>query len=392
MSWADDVDVLVIGGGIHGVGVAQAAAAAGYSVTVLEQREIAGGTSSRSSKLIHGGLRYLEQGAWRLVRECLAERELLLRLAPQLVHRVGFLIPVYEHSRRSPWWIRSGLTAYTVLAGGAAATRYRTIRQSEWGELDGLSTMGLRRVFEYPDAQTDDRRLTRAVLQSACSLGAQLMCPATLVAAELVGDRWVAQVDCGDQRIRRLRSQTLVNAAGPWANLVLARLSPTQPPQPVDNVQGAHIELPGAVERGCYYLEVPKDGRAVFVMPWKGHTLLGTTEHTYHGDPSAVHPLPEEIDYLLDVYRHYFPSRSTEMIDSWAGLRVLPGGGKAFGRSRETRLPVDDERHPRVVSIIGGKLTDYRLTADRVVRRLAPSLPTRTRRALTSELTLQPAD
>ena len=162
---------------------------------------------------------------------------------------------------------------------------------------------------------------------------------------------------------------------------------------PVDNVQGTHLELPGTVERGCYYIEMPQDGRAVFVMPWKGRTLLGTTEHVYDGAPGDVKPLDQETDYLLEGYQRYFPSRQREVLHSWAGLRVLPAAeGAAFKRSRETQLPVDNSTTPRLLSIFGGKLTGYRATALKVMKKLDTTLPSVSRVADTAELPLSNPD
>ena len=171
-------DVLIAGAGIHGVGTAQAAAAAGHSVCVIEAREVGFGTSSRSSKLIHGGLRYLQHGRLRLVRESLREREILLRIAPTLVRRNRFVIPVYRSSRVRSWQLRAGLAAYWMLAGLRPGSGFTTLPRGSWNALDGLATAGLEQVFCYHDAQTDDQQLTRAVVASAVELGAEARCPA----------------------------------------------------------------------------------------------------------------------------------------------------------------------------------------------------------------------
>jgi glycerol-3-phosphate dehydrogenase len=291
---ADEYDVVVIGGGIHGAGVAQAAAAAGHSVLLLERQGIASGTSSRSSKLIHGGLRYLESAQFGLVRESLREREILLRIAPGLVERVPFYIPVYATTRRPPWMIRSGLTLYALLGGLARGTGFESVPRARWDGLDGLDIRGLRTVFRYEDAHTDDAALTQAVMRSAQALGATLHCPADFLAAKRTGAGYRVRYLMGGNE-HDCRARTLVNAAGPWVNGVLERIAPRPSSLPVDLVQGAHIILEGATRHGVYYVEAPRDGRAVFVMPWKTHTLVGTTETPYEGDPAAVHAQPEEI-------------------------------------------------------------------------------------------------
>lgn len=389
----DSYDVAVIGGGIHGVGVAQAAVAAGYSVVLFEQKELAYGTSSRSSKLIHGGLRYLESFEISLVRESLRERELLIKLAPDLVRRQSFFIPVYDTTKRGAWTMRAGLTLYSILAGLGKSVRFESVPKKQWGNLDDIRTDGLKKVFRYTDGQTDDRLLTQSVMQSAQSLGAELACPAT-VSRINIQDSGCEIEFIHNEEVRSIRACAVVNAAGPWANRILEMVTPAPKPMAVDLVQGTHLELPGQVERGCYYLEMPQDGRAVFVMPWKeDRTLLGTTEHVYHGDPGQVAPLPMEQEYLLEGFQHYFPSRKAEVIDSWAGLRVLPAAkGAAFKRSRETQLPVDNKNQPRFLSIFGGKLTGYRATALKVMKVLQPALPSVKAVADTAELRLVPVE
>lgn len=387
---AADYDVVVIGGGIHGVGVAQAAAAAGHSVLLIERAALASGTSSRSSKLIHGGLRYLENARFGLVRESLREREILLRIAPGLVHRIPFHIPVYDTSRRPSWMIRAGLSLYALLGGLSRHARFDTLPRARWDGLDGLDPRGLQAVFRYEDAQTDDTLLTQAVMRSAQNLGAELRCPANFLSARRRGDDFVVHILEGqDEHICRAR--TLVNAAGPWAGTVLERITPRPAAVSVDLVQGAHIIVGNETRHGIYYLEAPQDGRAVFVMPWQEHTLVGTTETRFDGDPSAVSARPEEITYLQETLWRYFPGHRGKLLGSFAGLRVLPhGSGPAFQRSRETVLYPDNPDRVRLVTVYGGKLTGYRATAVKVMRLLKRFLPVRAPRADTSEISLSP--
>jgi glycerol-3-phosphate dehydrogenase len=386
-------DVAVIGGGIHGTGVAQAAAAAGHSVLLLEQTAVAAGSSSRSSKLIHGGLRYLESGQFGLVRESLRERALMLRLAPDLVRVQRFYIPVYAYTRRRPWQLRMGLSLYALLAGFTPEALFGTVPRSEWTTLDGLDTAGLQAVFWYQDGQTDDRALTRAVQHSALQLGAQLRCPARFESASLDEEGVSLRYVQGDQPIEA-RARVLVNAAGPWADRVARLITPAISVPALECVQGTHLVLPGTLERGIYYLESPHDGRAVFVMPWKGELMVGTTETRYEGDPALVAPTPAEVHYLLGVLKHYFPRwramAESDLIESFAGLRVLPAGPeRAFSRSRETQLITDRAHKPRVLSIYGGKLTTWRAVSQRALGCIAPSLPRRRAVARTDRLALR---
>jgi glycerol-3-phosphate dehydrogenase len=390
---SEHFDLAVVGAGIHGAGIAQAAAAAGHSVLLLEQTAVAAGSSSRSSKLIHGGLRYLETGQFALVRESLRERGVLLRLAPGLVHVQRFYIPVYAHTRRRPWQLRLGLALYALFSGLRPESRFGTVPRQEWETLDGLDARGLQAVFWYQDGQTDDRALTQAVLHSAEQLGAQLRCPARFEGASLDQNGVTLRYALGPMT-RESRARVLVNAAGPWAESVARRIEPAIKVPKLECVQGTHLVLPGTLERGVYYLESPHDGRAVFVIPWKGALLVGTTETPFAGDPGRVAPTPAEIHYLLGVLKHYFPrwrERSeSDLIESFAGLRVLPAGAdRAFQRSRETQLILDRARSPRVLSIYGGKLTTWRAVSQRALERIAGSLPRRRAIARTDQLPLR---
>ncbi len=390
-------DFVIVGGGIHGAGVAQAAAAAGYRVLLLERDRLAGHTSSRSSKLIHGGLRYLETGQWRLVRESLREREILLTIAPDLVRLLPFHIPIYTNSARRPWQIRAGLTLYALLGNLVRDARFRALARAQWSRLDGLKTENLRAVFRYFDAQTDDAALTQAVMRSAISLGAELACPARFVSAQrrqdgyqvsyLAGGRDSAEKTLASEQ--ECRCRVLINAAGAWVNGVLDTIIPKPPQFDIDLVQGAHIIIEDRISEGVYYAEAPRDKRAVFIMPWQGRILVGTTESPFSGDPASIQPLPAEIAYLKETFHYYFPAKRGEIASAFAGLRVLPKDKRpAFYRPRETILFPDDARAPKLITIYGGKLTGYRATAEKIVTLLRPSLPARNAVADTARLNL----
>jgi glycerol-3-phosphate dehydrogenase len=402
-----EYDVIIIGGGIHGAGVLQAAAAAGHKALLIERQGLASGTSSRSSKLIHGGLRYLESGQFALVRESLRERAIHLRIASELVELKPFFIPVYRDTRRRPWQLKIGLWMYALLGGFDAATRFGSVPKSEWPSLDGLKTSDLDAVIRYHDAQTNDALLTRAVVKSALSLGAELAMPARFTRAVLSETGVTVSFTCGSASSAgsagsagsaavsvEVKARVLVNAAGPWATQVARSVEPAISVPDVDLVQGTHIVIPHPLAAGIYYVESPTDGRAVFVMPWGGATLIGTTETPYHGDPDKVQPLPEEEEYLLAVVRHYFPALSAltrdDITERFAGLRVLPAATQAaFDRSRETIFTTDRDARPRVLGIYGGKLTGWRAAAAHVMQRISPSLPAAVKRADTDLLILR---
>lgn len=388
-----DYDVAIIGGGIHGVGVAQAAAARGYKTVLLEQYDhLAEGTSSRSSKLIHGGLRYLEQYEFSLVRECLLERSYLLNNAPDLIKLTPVYIPIYKSSKRSPFMIRVGLSLYALLGNLAANARFKKVKKNHWNKLHGINQRELRAVYQYYEAQTDDSLLTQAVMDSAREHGAELILNAKVTSINLEGDQSkLTYVNDSDQE-NALTSKVIVNAAGPWAAKVVDCVQPKQKNVQVDLVQGAHIVLPVQLGEVIFYIESSKDKRPIFVMPWYGETMIGTTESLFDDDPSKTQPLDQEVEYLLGAFYSYFPEckdKGLEISKQFSGLRVLPRSQKnANQRSRETIYLRDRKNKPRLLSIFGGKLTAYRSTAEHVLARIESSLPEKNSHVSTKELKL----
>ena len=386
-------DVAIVGGGIHGVGVAQAAAARGYKTVLLEQYDhLAEGTSSRSSKLIHGGLRYLEQFEFSLVRECLLERSYLLNNAPDLVKLTPVFLPIYKHSKRSPWMIRIGLSLYALLGNCSEDARFKKIKKDQWSQLHGLDVNNLCAVYQYYEAQTDDRLLTQAVMESAQQQGAELILNAKVSGVELVTNSGNIRYINESNKECVLTSKVVVNAAGPWAAEVVDSVQPQQKNVQVDLVQGAHIILPIHMDNAIFYIESPKDQRPIFVMPWYGETMIGTTESIFDGDPSETSPLESEIEYLTEAFYTYFPeykNKNLKITSQFAGLRVLPRSQKnANQRSRETIYLRDRKNKPRLLSIFGGKLTAYRATAEHVIARIEASLPQANSNVNTKDLKL----
>lgn len=383
-------DIGIIGGGIQGCGLAQAAAAAGYRTVVFERDALAQGTSSKSSKLIHGGLRYLESGQFGLVRQSLYERELLLRNAPQLVRLVPFYIPIYKQTTRQRWQMFVGLSLYAALGNLKPHARFRTVPPSEWASLDGLQRRDLQAVYQYWDAQTDDAKLTRAVMQSAQKLGASLLCPASVERVDYQSGEYYVGYSHG-KTSGIARCVMLINAAGPWVNQVHARIKPVSHFPAIELVQGTHLVVRQTAPKGVYYVESPTDRRAVFVMPWYGQTLIGTTEHVYSGDPAQAQPTEQELDYLRGIAQHYFPGLDATAVRQFTGLRVLPKGEQSvFNRPRDTVFYTVPTL-PGYVALIGGKLTGYRATAQKVLQMIKPGLRTRMPVADTRELKLVPA-
>lgn len=358
-------DLTIVGAGIHGAAIAAQATARGYKVLVLEQFSGAAlGTSSKSSKLIHGGLRYLESGQFKLVRECLAERKRLLAEHSDLVAITPFFIPVYRHTRRSAWLIAAGLSLYTLLGGKG----FGVLGRRQWQALDGLRSHDLKTVFRYWDAQADDKQLTERLIDTAGRHGAEVCYQATFESAACTAQQCNV-VYTHRRQTHTTGSRAIINASGPWVNRVLETVEPASTPLAIDLVQGTHIIVPGNLSQGIYYLEAPSDRRAVFVMPWQNNIMIGTTETAFQGDPATAEPLESEINYLLETWNDYFdtPLQRADVITSFAGVRVLPaGGGNAFNRSRDTVLHHSEE-NPRLLNIYGGKLTSHGHTASRAM-------------------------
>ncbi len=379
-------DLCIVGGGITGAGAALDAASRGWRVALIDQADFASGTSSASSKLIHGGLRYLEYGHLFLVYEALAERGLLLRNAPHLVRPLPFIVPFYAGQRVAAWQWRVGLTAYDFLAGRANIARSRPLSGPQLqASCPGLHRDNLLGGAIYHDALMDDARLCIAVLQTAGRHGAVLANYTAAVGFEknagvIVGVRARDRVS-GTEIL--VRSRAVLNAAGPWADSICALAGDPGGPR-LQPTKGVHVIVRNLGHRQAFTLLHPRDGRVFFVIPWLGKTLIGTTDTFPDAGPDALRVLPEEIDYLLEGYHRYFdPHLSTpEVMGAFAGLRPLlrsrPGEPSAL--SREFRLVTSQSG---LVTALGGKYTTFRRMAETIVdqisRRLGKATRCRTR-------------
>src|SRR5262245_49350145 len=374
-------DLLILGGGISGAGVALDAALRGFRIALIDKGDFASGTSSASSKLIHGGLRYLEHGDFHLVYEALHERGRLLRNAPHLVHPLRFLLPFYEGARVPPWKFRIGLVLYDVLAGGYNVRRSRAMVLPRLRrEFPGLRPEGLRGGAEYFDAQMDDARLCLEVPRTAALHGATVINYVEAVAFERSG---VRALDHRGGREFTIAAKQVLNATGPWGDTV-RRLAGDASGSLLQPTKGVHLI---AAERGlsaAFLLLHPADGRVFFVIPWLGKTLLGTTDTTCDDSPDELAVLPAEVEYLLAGFNHYFtpPLSAPRVFGSFAGLRPLIRArtGEPSDLSREFQIHTSPSG---LLTVAGGKYTTYRHMAevitDTVVRRLGLSRRCRTR-------------
>jgi glycerol-3-phosphate dehydrogenase len=380
-------DLLVLGGGITGAGVALDATLRGLRVALIDKGDFAGGTSSLSSKLVHGGLRYLEHGAFALVYEALHERARLLRNAPHLAWPLPFVVPFYRGARLPPWKWRAGLLLYDLLAGPGNLRRSRPLPARRLrADFPGLRRQGLLGGASFCDAQMDDARLCVEVVRTAARHGAVVANYVEAVAFEYEAGQ-VAGVRAHDRlggRELRLRARVVLNATGPWADRV-RRLAGEGGGEPLlAPTKGVHLVAPGRGLTTAFLFLHPRDGRVFFVLPWLNKTLLGTTDTEYAGAPDDAAVTAEDVDYLLEGYNHHLsPALGPgDLLNSFVGLRplVLSPPGRPSARSREYRLAAGPSG---LLTAAGGKYTTYRhmaeVVTDEVVRRLGLRRPCRTR-------------
>lgn len=387
VSPAKEIDLLIVGGGINGAGIARDAARRGLSVVLVEMNDLAFGTSSRSSKLIHGGLRYLEQYEVALVFESVSERRILMDLAPHLVQPLGFLFPVYKESRRNLLTIKAGMWLYDGLSLFRSPRRHRTLTPADVErEEPALRRDGLKGAPLYFDCATDDARLTLETALDAARAGATIATWTKVdhfivergrVRGALVRDELTGKTVA-------IRASAIVNATGPWTDRTLAlprenAESATEPAEPaldsprmLRTTKGVHIvidhaKLPLTHAVVCFH---PQDQRVLFAIPWGDRSYIGTTDTDHPEDPAAVHATREDVEYLLEASNAYFPEHRLErddVIATWAGLRPLVGeseGANESSVSREHKILVGQDG---LITVAGGKLTTYRRMSAEVV-------------------------
>lgn len=376
-SLSEAYDLLVIGGGITGAGIARDAARRGLRTVLVEMGDLASGTSSRSSKLVHGGLRYLEQYEFSLVFEAVSERRILMDIAPHLVNPLAFLFPVYKRSRHGLWTIEAGMWLYDGLSLFRSPKVHRSLKVADVArEEPALDRTDLSGAPLYYDCATDDARLTLETALDAAACGALVVTYAKVVELARGPDgrihgAIVEDLAAGAGTRREIRANAVVNATGPWTDRTIALTQPAT--HLLRPTKGVHIvvdreKLP--VNHAVVAMH-PKDGRVLFAIPWGDRSYIGTTDTDYEGDPAEVAATREDVDYLIDAAKAYFPSHPlthADVIATWAGLRPLmapPSGELSESKvSREHQIVVGADG---LVTIAGGKLTTYRRMAAEVV-------------------------
>ncbi len=367
-----EYDLAIIGGGINGTGLARDAAGRRLRVLLIEQNDLASGTSSASTKLIHGGLRYLEHGAFRLVREALHEREVLLRMAPHLIRPLRFLLPAVP-GRRSPLLLRLGLFIYDMLGGRKLLPATRTVDLTHHPVGQPLKR-SLRYGFEFSDCQVDDARLVVLTALDAAERGAVVRTRTRLIRAERRAEWELVLNTRGRREVTTAR--VLVNAAGPWIGEVADTVIRRPLPAPVRLVKGSHIVAPRRFEHDYGYLFQASDGRVVFALPFaKDFTLIGTTDENFIGDLNSPAPDADEVIYLCKTANEFFrdPIAPDELAWSFSGVRSLydDGANKPEDVTREYVLALDEaDGEAPLLTIYGGKITTYRRLAEAAMEKI----------------------
>ena len=372
-------DLLIVGGGVNGCAIARDAAGRGLGVLLLEQKDLAAATSSASTKLVHGGLRYLENYEFRLVHEALAERELLLAAAPHIIHPLQFILP-HERAIRPAWLVRLGLFLYDHLA------RRKRIPGSTTVSLTGTPygaplTADHRLGFSYYDCRVDDSRLVLLEALDASERGATIRVGAKLVGARREGAQWVASVAGADGRLEDIRARALINASGPFVSETLEHRLGLGSRKHVRLVKGSHIVTRKLYEGAHAYMLQRPDKRIVFAIPFEeDFTLVGTTDVPFLGEPGPVAIDAQETDYLIAAIDHFFRKKIDrgDIVWSFSGLRPLYDDGslEASVVTRDYAFDLDAEggKAP-ALSIFGGKITTARRLAEHALETLAPFFP-----------------
>ncbi len=372
MSNVHACDILILGGGINGAAIARDAALRGFSVVLVDSHDFAFGASSKTSKLAHGGLRYLEQRQFGLVHESLRERNLLLRHAIDWVKPLAFLLPVYPGHGRPGWQLKLGLTLYDILSFPNPMPGHRHLEHAAiTKDYPTLTATHLRDGFLYYDAQMEDARLVIANLADAAIHGAQCFNYAHVTTLRRTATGFHVGVEFSNKTVTYWNCKSIINTTGAWSDVVRKVLGlPTQK-HLVSPTKGVHLVLRHTPPKTAVLLQAPQDERVFFVMPWHDRTLLGTTDTPFTEDPDHIDITKADIRYLKQAYEHFFPTLPIgpgDLVSAFVGLRPLAASdAQASDRSRETVIHSDI---PGLFSVVGGKFTTHRQIAQDVVDKL----------------------
>ncbi len=374
-------DIFIVGGGINGCGIARDASGRGYSVYLAEMNDLASGTSSGSTKLIHGGLRYLEYYKFRLVRESLMEREVLWRMAPHIICPMRFVVP-HADGLRPAWMLRLGLFLYDHIGGRKLLPAARTVDMRHDAAAMPLKPL-FAKAFEYSDCWVNDARLVVLNARDAADRGAIIRSRAKVASARREGDHWsIAVEDLLNRGTEEVKARLLVNAAGPWVDHVLSASLGLKDVHNVRLVKGSHIVVPKKFDDPRAYLFQNRDGRIIFAIPYEeDFTLIGTTDQDFEGDPAESDISDAEVAYLCDAASEYFakPVLRDDIVWTYSAVRPLydDGANKAQEATRDYVLKVDDHAGAPLINAFGGKITTYRRLAEHMLDKIEALLGAR---------------
>jgi glycerol-3-phosphate dehydrogenase len=356
-------DLCVVGGGILGAGIAQAAAINGLSTIIVEKRGWGSGNSSKSGKLVGPGLEYMAPLSLLQARERLVEREILFSIAPDLVEGDWFYVPIYSHSKQKPWRVALQLALRDCLSAGTNLPWHRRIPEDHWRDLTGLNQHNLRAVFALRDAQAEDAQLTQEVLRSAKQHGAMALCPVSFDGAQPTEDGYQVRVTKGS-RSRAFDCRFLVNAAGAWGDQVKQTIGALGQLPRSELIKSTYIEFREPLSARRFSVDGSDDGSRIAIVPWRSGTLVGGAERAYSGSPDRVETSMADVDFLTNALRYHFPHFRHAPSDAWSGLKVKPLTRNAANAWERRLLILENARY---LGVYGAQFGSYRAVAEKAV-------------------------
>ena len=367
-------DLCIIGGGIIGAGIAQAAALNGLSTIIVEKRGWGAGNSSKSSKIIDGDFEGIPRLRFANVRERLRERRIIRDIAPDLRKVDWFYLPIYKQNIQKSWQVALQLRIYDALAGSNKLASFQHLPEKQWRNLHGLNRHDLSAVYAFQEIHIDDTQLAQNVLRSAKQHGAMALCPVNFEGARQSDDGFVVSVAKGS-RNRDFDCRFLVNATGAWGDRVSRSIEGVKNPLAARSIKSTHIEFREHLSDNSFYVEGRKGANRIAILPWRGGTLVGSVDSIFSGNPERVIPSNEEVDYLIEITRHHFPHFQHEPFDAWSGLRLSSAQHRGVLSYKDKNLGHTDERY---LCVRESQFASYRALAERVVISVMRSLNEKT--------------